>query len=33
MGKDRDEGLVDAAQNTLRQTTGALRGGDTLSGR
>ncbi len=25
MGKDRDEGLVDAAQNTLRQTTDALR--------
>ena len=26
MGKDRDEGLADAAQNTVRQTTGALRG-------
>ena len=26
MGKDRDEGLVDAAQNTVRETTGALRG-------
>ena len=26
MGKDRNEGVVDAAQNTVRQTTGALRG-------
>ena len=26
MGKDKDEGLVDAAQNTVRETTGALRG-------
>ena len=26
MGKDRDEGIVDAAQNTVRETTGALRG-------
>jgi hypothetical protein len=26
VGKDRAEGLGDAAQNTLRETTGALRG-------
>ncbi len=26
MSKDRNEGLVDAALNTVRETTGALRG-------
>jgi hypothetical protein len=26
MSKDRDEGLVNSAQNTVRETTGALRG-------
>jgi hypothetical protein len=26
MAKQKEKGLVDAAQNTLRQTTGALRG-------
>jgi hypothetical protein len=26
MRKDRDEGLIGSAQNTVRETTGALRG-------
>jgi hypothetical protein len=26
MATDKDKGIVDAAQNTVRQTTGALRG-------
>jgi hypothetical protein len=26
MAKDKDKGIVDGAQNTLRETTGALRG-------
>jgi uncharacterized protein YjbJ (UPF0337 family) len=26
MGKDRDEGLIDAALDTVRKTTGALKG-------
>ncbi len=28
MATEKDKGLVDAAQNTLRETTGALRGGE-----